>query len=381
MELVKKPGNDRCADCSLENPEWASYNLGIFLCTRCAACHRAMGAHVSKIKHLKLDQWEDAQVSRMKEVGNMNAKLRYERWVPPSYRRVDKSTPQILVEQYIFAKYAREEFIHPERQSYTSGFMEGYLMKKGRENNQFLPRKFVLSEIDNTIKYYVKDKKDPKAVLKISEVNAAVSPTKIPFANALQIDFLKDGSTRHIYVYHDDPQTVVNWYHAIRCCKLHLLQVAYPSATEAELLDHLSRDFDKEGYLYKTGPSPKDVYKKRWCTLQGRKLMYHVDPMDAYPKGEIFLGHTTSGYSVVSGFVPGFREMGFGFTLHTPDRAFQFSAETDGDRSDWIKAVDKVLKTPLVPQDNSLAAILNKKRNDSIAFFSRVPHRIKNSFL
>jgi hypothetical protein len=40
--------------------------------------------------------------------------------------------------------------------------MEGYLMKKGRENNQFLPRKFVLSEIDNTIKYYVKDKKDPK---------------------------------------------------------------------------------------------------------------------------------------------------------------------------------------------------------------------------
>ena len=40
--------------------------------------------------------------------------------------------------------------------------METYLMKKGRENNQFLPRKFVLSEIDNTIKYYVKDKKDPK---------------------------------------------------------------------------------------------------------------------------------------------------------------------------------------------------------------------------
>ena len=37
----------------------------------------------------------------------------------------------------------------------------------------------------------------------------------------------KDGSTRHIYVYHDDPQTVVNWYHAIRCCKLHLLQVLF----------------------------------------------------------------------------------------------------------------------------------------------------------
>ena len=124
-------------------------------------------------------------------MGNLNAKLKYEQWVPPSYRKVDSSTPQVthvftyiyltstvhfqtLVEQWIFAKYGREEFIHPERQSYTSGFMEvfvnninisinvyltqGYLMKKGRENNQFLPRKFVLSEIDNTIKYYVKVK-------------------------------------------------------------------------------------------------------------------------------------------------------------------------------------------------------------------------------
>ena len=187
-------GNDECADCGMKPPEWASYNLGIFLCTRwnisqllsilhtmihncfrCAACHRSMGAHISKIKHLKLDQWEDSQVARMKEVslnlkvlrtmnksfrfkidliwahwhvqvGNINAKLKYEQWVPPSYRKVDSSTPQVLlpssgfafqycdihgfylfqtlVEQWIFAKYGREEFIHPERQSYTSGFME-----------------------------------------------------------------------------------------------------------------------------------------------------------------------------------------------------------------------------------------------------------------
>jgi len=371
MELVKLPGNTECTDCGLPGPEWASYNLGIFLCTRCAACHRNMGAHVSKIKHLKLDQWEDAQVARMKDVGNTNSKLKYERWVPPSYRKIDANTPQVLVEQYIFSKYSREEFIHPERQSYTSGFMEGYLLKKGRENHQFLPRKFVLSEIDNTLKYYVKDRKDPKAVIKISDINVEFAPEKVPFHNSLQIDYLKDGSTRHIYVYHDDPQTVVNWYHAIRSCKLHLLQVAYPGAMEKELLEHLSQDFIREGYLYKTGPSPKDVYKKRWCSLQGRKLMYHVDILDAYPKGEIFLGHLTSGYSVVPGFVPGFRESGYGFTLHTPDRAFQFSADTETERSGWIQCIEAVLQTPLLPQDNTLAASLNKKRNDSIAFFSR----------
>ena len=44
------------------------------------------------------------QVARMREVGNKAAKLRYERWVPPSYRRVNRTTPQTLVEQWIFAK-------------------------------------------------------------------------------------------------------------------------------------------------------------------------------------------------------------------------------------------------------------------------------------
>ena len=55
-------------------------------------------------------------------------------------------------------------------------------------------------------------------------------------------------------------------------------------ATDTELIEFLSQDFDREGFLYKTGPSPKDVYKKRWCSLQGRKLMYHDEVLAAYPK-------------------------------------------------------------------------------------------------
>ena len=88
-------------------------------------------------------------------------------------------------------------------------------------------------------------------------------------------------------------------------------------------------------------------------------------------QGEIFLGHTSSGYLIVPGFGPGFREQGFGFIMHTPDRAYQFSAETELERRDWIEAIDRILRTPLVPQDNNLAVSLNKKRHDSMAFFSR----------
>ena len=37
----------------------------------------------------------------------------------------------------------------------------------------------------------LQDKKDPKAVIKISDINVAFSPNKIPFPNSLQIDYLK----------------------------------------------------------------------------------------------------------------------------------------------------------------------------------------------
>ena len=69
---------------------------------------------------------------------------------------------------------------------------------------------------------------------------------------------------------------------AIRSAKLNLLQVAYPTLPETEvfrnllqLAQSLTQDFLKEGFLFKTGPKPSDGFKRRWFTLDGRKLMYH----------------------------------------------------------------------------------------------------------
>lgn len=78
----------------ISDPEWASYNIGIFVCTRCAGVHRSMGAHISKVKHLKLDRWEDSQVNRIREVGNAVARLHYEERVPSCYRRPSPDAPQ-----------------------------------------------------------------------------------------------------------------------------------------------------------------------------------------------------------------------------------------------------------------------------------------------
>ncbi|KAK2761274.1 hypothetical protein FQN54_001796 [Arachnomyces sp. PD_36] len=71
QELIKSvPGNERCADCQARNPGWASWNLGAFLCMRCAALHRKLGTHISKVKSLSMDSWSSDQVDNMKRNGN-----------------------------------------------------------------------------------------------------------------------------------------------------------------------------------------------------------------------------------------------------------------------------------------------------------------------
>lgn len=59
---------------------------------------------------------------------------------------------RVLIEQWIRAKYEREEFCHPERQNYLSGYMEGFLMKRGKEDSRYQRRKFVLNENEDTLK-------------------------------------------------------------------------------------------------------------------------------------------------------------------------------------------------------------------------------------
>ena len=44
-------------------PRWASWNLGIFLCIRCAGIHRNLGVHISKVKSVNLDTWTPEQIA------------------------------------------------------------------------------------------------------------------------------------------------------------------------------------------------------------------------------------------------------------------------------------------------------------------------------
>lgn len=46
--------------------------------------------------------------------------------------------------------------------------------------------------------------KEPKAVMKIEHLNATFQPAKIGHPHGLQVTYLKDNSTRNIFIYHED---------------------------------------------------------------------------------------------------------------------------------------------------------------------------------
>ena len=65
-EIISMPGNDACVDCGARGPRWASVSYGVVMCIQCSGKHRAMGVHLSKVRSLNLDRWDEAMVGAMR---------------------------------------------------------------------------------------------------------------------------------------------------------------------------------------------------------------------------------------------------------------------------------------------------------------------------
>ncbi|XP_072299399.1 arf-GAP with dual PH domain-containing protein 1-like [Eucyclogobius newberryi] len=363
-QLTRKPGNDHCADCGAPDPVWASYTLGIFVCQSCSGLHRNI-AQISKVKSVLLDPWRPSEVEFMDSVGNDAARAKYEQQVPAFYCRPSPKDCTLLREQWIRAKYERKEFIYVEKQEpYTAGYREGFLWKRGRDNGQYLSRKFILSEREGVLKYFNKnDAREPKAIIKFDNVNSCFQPAKIGTAHGLQITYLKDNSTRNIFVYHEDGKEMVDWFNAIRAARFHYLQGAFPVASISDLLPKLTRNFTKEGYMEKTGPKHTEGFKKRWFTMDDRRLMYFKDPLDAYARGEVFIGSKDNNYTLIPDLPLGVQgnHWQFGITIVTPERMFLLVCETKKDKKDWMDAIQMVMDRPMQPHEYAVEANFKHK--------------------
>ncbi|XP_073166688.1 arf-GAP with dual PH domain-containing protein 2 isoform X6 [Lepidochelys kempii] len=299
-------GNAQCADCGTADPEWASYKLGIFICLNCSGIHRNL-PEITRVKSIHLDFWENDLVEFMKTHGNLCAKAKYEAKVPPFYYIPHSKDCLVLKEQWIRAKYEREEFVatsvchetgssgdclwrvfslvRPKSQELQScvcqpdaeasaGSREGFLWKRGRDSRQFLKRRFLLSATEGVLKYYTK-----------------------------------------------------------------------------ELIPKITRNYFKEGYMEKTGPKHKEAFKKRWFSLdsQERNLFYFKDPLDAFELGRVFIGSKEQGYEVQADLPRGVtgKRWKAGLTIVTPHRKFVFVCENDREQKEWTAALNEVISQPL----------------------------------
>ncbi|KAL0993086.1 hypothetical protein UPYG_G00103040 [Umbra pygmaea] len=370
LELVKLPDNNHCADCGAPDPEWASCKLGVFVCLDCSGVHRNIHT-IARVKSIRLDNWDDKLVEFMSSNGNAKARAVYEKAVPAFYYRPLQKDCAVLKEQWIKAKYERREFTGQTKYpplSYTTGFYEGNLWKKGKDKAEFQRRKFVLSEKEFTLSYYNKEdpSKAPKAVISIKTLNVTFQPDRIGHAHGLQISYQEDSHTRNLYVFHESGEEIVIWFNAIRAARFAYLKTAYPTGSDVELIPRITRNYLKEGYMEKTGPMQTEPFKKRWFILdsQDRKLFYFKTQMDPEELGVVFIGTQSNGYSVTECIPKGTRGNRWkcGLMVHTPDRVFVFMCERETEQHEWVEALRQVISKPMQPQDYTTEANIRGRR-------------------
>ncbi|XP_037848469.2 arf-GAP with dual PH domain-containing protein 2 isoform X2 [Chlorocebus sabaeus] len=325
LELLRAPdtGNAYCADCGAADPDWASYKLGIFICLNCCGVHRNF-PDISRVKSVRLDFWDDSIVEFMTHNGNLRVKAKFEARVPAFYYIPQANDCLVLKEQWIRAKYERREFMADGETISLPGNREGFLWKRGRDNSQFLRRRFVLLAREGLLKYYTKEGgKNPKAVISIKDLNATFQTEKIGHPHGLQITYRRDGHIRNLFVYHES----------------------------GKLVPFLTRSYLKQGFMEKTGPKQREPFKKRWFALDchERRLLYYKNPLDAFEQGQVFLGNKEQGYEVYEDLPKGIRGNRWkaGLTIVTPERRYVLTCPNEKEQQEWLESLRGVLSSPL----------------------------------
>lgn len=111
--IRKVEGNKRCVDCDHPRPDWASINIGIVMCIECSGVHRSLGVHISKVRSLTLDKWEEKVVQFMESHGNTKANEIYEANLG-DYKKPSRDSTKEERSRFIRLKYTDRTFIRED---------------------------------------------------------------------------------------------------------------------------------------------------------------------------------------------------------------------------------------------------------------------------
>lgn len=115
LALLELAGNKKCADCNAADPTWVSLHNKVFICTACSGIHRSLGVEYSFVQSVKLDEWTQDAVDRLKAetTAEINTTV-LEHCVPEGVLKPNEQSSRAEREAYINLKYVDRAFAFSE---------------------------------------------------------------------------------------------------------------------------------------------------------------------------------------------------------------------------------------------------------------------------
>uniref|UniRef100_A0A8C0I4F3 ArfGAP with RhoGAP domain, ankyrin repeat and PH domain 1 n=1 Tax=Balaenoptera musculus TaxID=9771 RepID=A0A8C0I4F3_BALMU len=284
--------NRFCADCGAAQPDWASINLCVVICKRCAGEHRGLGAGVSKVRSLKMDRkvWTETLIEALcaavttSDLAETQALLGCGAGVNCFSGDPEVPTPLALAEQAgqtlqmeflrnnRTTEVPRLDSMRPPEKHYSvvlptvshSGFLyktasAGKLLQDRRAREEFSRRWCVLS--DGVLSYYENERAvTPNGEIRASEIVCLAVPT--PNTHGFEHTFEVYTEGERLYLFGlESAELAREW---VKC----IAKAFVPPLAE----DLLARDFERLGRLpYKAGLSLQRA-QEGWFSLIGSEL-------------------------------------------------------------------------------------------------------------
>ncbi|XP_066428069.1 arf-GAP with Rho-GAP domain, ANK repeat and PH domain-containing protein 1 isoform X4 [Molothrus aeneus] len=306
--------NRFCADCGSPKPDWASINLCVVICKRCAGEHRGLGPGITKVRSLKMDRkvWTEELIELFQRFGNIMANQFWAANVPPS-EAISPTSGSQERKRFLIAKYREGKYRHYHP-----------LFGNQEELDRALCAAVTTSDLAETQALLfcgasvTCDTGDPQC------------PTPLALAERsgqrLQMEFLLHNKT-------SEPPRL-----EMVCSEEKPYSVHLPSITH-------------NGFLYKTPSMVKPIserkgleeFSRRWCTLQDGVLSYYENDRNTVPNGEIrveeivcLVNNPLHAHGIESTF-----------EVYTEaDRLYLFGLENPASAREWLKSIAKSFVHP-----------------------------------
>ncbi|KAF7659895.1 hypothetical protein LDENG_00291330 [Lucifuga dentata] len=330
--------NRSCADCRAPQPEWASINVGVVICKKCAGQHRSLGPNISKVRSLKLDSsiWSNELVELFLEVGNKNANSFWAANLPLEEELYSRASAEQR------ATFIRRKYRERKYRRVLEGFQDV------EQLNQALCSAVVLPDVLQTM----------ALVFSGADVMCATGDP--------------DYSTPYLLAQRAGQKLQMEFLHHNKLSDFPRLE----QWSENKSLPDASLFMD--GFLcVSSGPAKmtldcrgRDDMVRRWCTLEGGFLCYYESEQSPSALGRM---DVTEVVSLAARNTETMTGTGAVFTVELylqTEKVLIIGAETQETQHDWIRALTKCFVpckvVGMVQKDSELIGRLHYKEGQDL---------------